>query len=463
MGREKVYEVNPRVLEYIENRGSIRGYANMEEVQNDIYCLFDERDALYKKAFSVNALSASLLSAVRTFAIIIFFILSLFQLLDKTMQVSSFVALLSYFSFVFSPISMMKEFYTNVHKFRTIKQKIKTGLTSEEHFAVPDDLVLKMQNCTFSFHASENVLNNVSFVLDKTLGIVGISGEGKTTIIKLLLGEISPVSGECIFENREIDQLSTYIMQTNIRYYGQDVEIFDKDIMFNITLGKIGLDKFEYAEKEREIEDEIKLCIEKMKKYKKQKVNLSKNEMKIIQEIYLLDNYQIRDTQILQKIADNFPKDTSFIQGLFAKMNMARHYYKNEKYKALVADLKLGYLEGRNLGQRSAHISGGEKNKIMLARFLLPEFGNLFILDEPFVNLDMLTEAVCIECVKKYCMGMRGIVISHKMNVIRDLAEQIYVIENGQITGNGSHEELLLKDGLYQRLWKECVERATTP
>ena len=92
-----------------------------------------------------------------------------------------------------------------------------------------------------------------------------------------------------------------------------------------------------------------------------------------------------------------------------------------------------------------------------MARFLLPEYGEYFILDEPFTNLDLIAEDACMKTLLKYSGGMKGILISHKLNIVRDFAEKICVMEDGQITMEGSHEELAAREGLYKTLYKEFL------
>lgn len=124
-----------------------------------------------------------------------------------------------------------------------------------------------------------------------------------------------------------------------------------------------------------------------------------------------------------------------------------------------MSDLELQDLDGRKFGQRGGKVSGGEKNKITIARFLLPEYGNYFILDEPFTSLDAISEKNCLKVLQKYTTGMKGIIISHKMNVISQFAEDIYVLENGTISEHGRHTELMSQEGLYRKIYTEYVKK----
>jgi len=120
----------------------------------------------------------------------------------------------------------------------------------------------------------------------------------------------------------------------------------------------------------------------------------------------------------------------------------------------LLKRLNITSLVGRNLGQRGSNISGGEKNRICLARFLLPEHNGFFIIDEPFISLDLLAEKQCLGVLKDYIKDYKGIVISHKLNVIQELSEEILILEQGKIIGQGSHEKLLKENELYQTLYQ---------
>ena len=58
-----------------------------------------------------------------------------------------------------------------------------------------------------------------------------------------------------------------------------------------------------------------------------------------------------------------------------------------------------------------------------------------------------------------YTKDMNGILISHKMNIVRNFANQIYVLENGKITDKGIHQELINKSGLYKKLYEEYLNQ----
>ena len=114
--------------------------------------------------------------------------------------------------------------------------------------------------------------------------------------------------------------------------------------------------------------------------------------------------------------------------------------------------MNLTHLKGRNLGQRGTKISGGEKNKVTLARFLLSELDNTYVIDEPFTSLDNISERLCMDVLKKHIEGKKGILISHKMDVIQELSDRILILDKGSIIAEGTHEKLYENCSLYHTL-----------
>lgn len=460
-GREKIYELNPKSLEYIENRSAILGFANIPGYERDLKRLFSERDKEFNAAYMINALSSTFMNGIRTAAVILFFILSLYWILDGRMDIASFVAMTSYFSIIFSPVMMIKQYITGVHKYKTVKSKIQGSLKRELHFALPENEEIRWQSCSFAYEGTDgkNPVEKLTLAIDRRIAIVGLSGEGKTTVIKLLLGELEPTEGSCTYGGRRVSEIARYALYSGIRYYSQDVEIFNRDLQFNIALGGKPLTAEEYGHMQETLRLLAETCLEKVKlsAVTGKPAAFSADERAFLMELFLLEEKDLRSMEIIRQIADALPDEKNMLYRRLGEMVTARRYYITEKYHCLLNELDLEKLEGRPFGQRGCQISGGEKNRVALARFLLPEYGEYFILDEPFTNLDLLAEDACMRALLKYCRGMKGILISHKMNVVRDFAEKICVMEDGQITAEGSHTELTAREGLYKTLYEEFL------
>lgn len=451
-GREYVYEINPKVLEYIENRSSVLSYSSIREYEESMYGLFDKRDNCFKNASIISSLSASLNSAIKTGSLVIFFVLALFKIQSGAMDVSTFIALVSYFGIIFQPITSIKGLSANFHKFKTMKEKIKSSLQEDLRFQIPHDSNISFEDCSVEYDGKV-CINNFSLAIDKRIGLVGLSGEGKTTIIKLLLGELDPTSGLCKYGGINISKVSRYVTRTEIRYYSQNIEIFDEDVEFNVTLGKKGVSSEQYEKLLKEQQNLLRELRHQVKE--NNRIDNKKEYAEVIQTLFLVNKMQLKRKDVLDCICDELlALDDATIETV-SSILVSRRYYIIEKYKDLAVRLGLEKLEGRKLGQRGSKISGGEKNRIAMARFLLPEHGKYFILDEPFTNLDLVAEAECLSVLNDYIGDKKGIIISHKLNVIKSVSEDIIVLENGRISERGSHDVLVKKDGLYNTLYKE--------
>ncbi len=103
------------------------------------------------------------------------------------------------------------------------------------------------------------------------------------------------------------------------------------------------------------------------------------------------------------------------------------------------------------VGERGHRLSGGEKQRLAIARLLLKSPA-IVILDEATAHLDSENEALVQEAFKSALKGRTSIVIAHRLSTIKE-ADQILVLEKGFIVERGSHEELVSKGGLYADLY----------
>jgi ABC-type multidrug transport system fused ATPase/permease subunit len=96
--------------------------------------------------------------------------------------------------------------------------------------------------------------------------------------------------------------------------------------------------------------------------------------------------------------------------------------------------------------------SGGQKRLIALARCLLrrPE---VLLLDEPTENLDADQRNRLIQVIREYANERTCLVISHDLNFVAAVADRILVIDKGRVVDQGTHEELVVREGLYKTLY----------
>ena len=103
------------------------------------------------------------------------------------------------------------------------------------------------------------------------------------------------------------------------------------------------------------------------------------------------------------------------------------------------------------VGDRGYRLSGGEKQRVALARLLL-KAPSIVVLDEATAHLDSESEAAVQRALKTALTGRTSLVIAHRLSTIRE-ADQILVIDGGQVAEHGRHEDLLAEGGLYAELY----------
>ena len=168
-----------------------------------------------------------------------------------------------------------------------------------------------------------------------------------------------------------------------------------------------------------------------------------------------LDDYQKKIAYVSQ---DNYLFDMSVMENIRLGNPAATDEQVMEAAKAcgcheFIMQLENGYQT--ICGGSGSHLSGGERQRISIARAMLKD-APVVILDEATAYTDPENEALVQRSVAKLVQGRTLLVIAHRLSTITS-ADQIILINDGNVEASGTHEELLEKSDLYRRMWKAHI------
>jgi ATP-binding cassette subfamily B protein len=110
------------------------------------------------------------------------------------------------------------------------------------------------------------------------------------------------------------------------------------------------------------------------------------------------------------------------------------------------------------VGERGVQLSAGQRQLVAFARALVAD-PRILVLDEATANVDVHTEGIIEEGLRRLVTGRTAIVIAHRLSTIRH-ADRILVMEYGRIVEQGTHDELLAAEGRYWELYRDWAEQA---
>ena len=266
-----------------------------------------------------------------------------------------------------------------INEFLKIKPSVKNE--SQEDFSFNGHIEFRNVSYTYP-NSGIKAIDDVSFVLNSSerIGVIGRTGSGKSTLIKLIMRQIDPQEGEILLDGVNIKEINIDQYRDQIGIVPQDVFLFSDTINNNILFGSLDV--------------------------------------------------TINDRDIVE-------------------VTKEAHVHHN------IVSFKNSY--NTLLGERGVNLSGGQKQRLSIARALIRK-PKLLILDDCLSSVDTETEEVILSNLNK--KSISSFIVSHRISTIRN-ATKILTLSNGSITEEGTHEELLFKNGEYASLCrKQLAEEA---
>ena len=152
-------------------------------------------------------------------------------------------------------------------------------------------------------------------------------------------------------------------------------------------------------------------------------------------------------------LQENFLFDGSIAENIaFARPNASRDEITRVSKLAHCDEFIMGFDEGYDtiVGERGVKLSGGQRQRIAIARAILAD-PQILILDEATSSLDSESESYIQDGLNSLRAGRTSFVIAHRLSTIRS-ADQILVLEDGQIVEQGTHQQLMDMEGRYREL-----------
>ncbi|MDB5085435.1 MAG: transporter, partial [Bacilli bacterium] len=236
-------------------------------------------------------------------------------------------------------------------------------------------LGIDVKNLTFSYPNTNHIaLKDIDLTIapGQTLGIVGRTGSGKTTLMKLLLRSYDPPADTIRIGGVEIKKINLRSLRTQIAYVPQDGFLFSTTIRDNIA----------FSDRRKEMGQVTEAA----------------------REANIYDN--------IMQFPDQFET---------------------------------------KLGERGVTLSGGQRQRTSLARGFIKN-SPILILDDSVSAVDAVTEKLIIDNIKSSRRTKTTIIIAHRISAVQH-ADEIIVMDEGQIVQRGTHEELLAAGGVYASLY----------
>lgn len=392
---QKYFKKQQRYLGHVnglveENYGGhqiVRVFNKEEEVTEQFNKLNDELyDSAWKSQF-LSGMMQPLMAFIGNLGYVMVSILGGWLAIRKTIEVGDIQSFIQYVRNFTQPINQLAQVANQLQSTAAAAERVFEFLDEEEEDQTvinPADVNdikgnIEFEHVNFGYKENKTIIHDFSVNVKKgqKIAIVGPTGAGKTTIVKLLMRFYDVNSGAIKIDGHDIRNFNRSELREAFGMVLQDTWLFNGTIKENIRYGKL----------------------------------------------------DATDEEVVEA----------------AKSANVHHFIKtlNDGYNMV-------------LDEEASNVSQGQKQLLTIARAILAD-PKILILDEATSSVDTRTELLIQKAMDNLMEGRTSFIIAHRLSTIKD-ADMILVMNEGDIVEQGSHEELLAKDGFYAKLYNSQFE-----
>lgn len=384
--QEGLAKVDTKVEEMLRNHNIVKVFNSEDKIlkefnkENDLLA-----DSTWKSNFIGGIMHPIMMLIGNLSYVVIAFLGGLFVIQGK-ITVGNIQSFITYAKNFTNPIGSLASIMTELESMIAASERVEDYLSEEEEKKVENPVPLNnvQGNITFDhvkFGYDENKIIIKDFTAHiesgKKIAIVGPTGSGKTTLVKLLMRFYDVNSGNILIDGVNIKEVERTSLRKNIGMVLQDTWLYSGTIMENIRYGRLDA-----------TDDEVITSA--------------------------------KEAQVHH-----------FIQTLPDSYNL-------------------------EINEETSNISEGQKQLLTIARAILKN-PKILILDEATSSVDTRTEELIQKAMDTLMKGRTSFIIAHRLSTIKN-ADLILVLKDGDIIEQGTHEELLKKNGLYKSLYSSQFE-----
>ena len=387
--QEYLASVNGKVEEMYSGQNIIKAFNNEEYMVNDFK---KENEKLYNCAWKSNFISGlmhPIMNFTGNLGYVGIAVFGAYNVVKGRITIGNVQSFIQYAKNFTEPINEMAQISATLQSTIASAERIFDFLEEKEEPKVTNPVKLnnvlgnvEFKHVSFGYDEDNIIIHdfNAKVKAGQKIAIVGPTGAGKTTMVKLLMKFYQPTKGSILLDGVDLNNINRSDLKGIFGMVLQDTWLFSGTIMENIRYGKIDA-----------TDEEVKQA------------------------------------------------------AITANIN---HYIMTQPDTYNMV-----------LNEETNNISGGQKQLLTIARAILSN-PKVLILDEATSSVDTRTEILIQEAMDKLMKGRTSFIIAHRLSTIKN-ADLILVMDNGDIVEQGTHEELLKKNGFYANLYNSQFDKVS--